>query len=506
MNSEDEKTIQKKLTTFQKMNQKMVAANPGAYRFPNAIPIARPHIEYTKEDALDIIHNGDPEELRRLSFSFFYTSGFYRRMILYYSTILTYSTLVIPNFKSNKDSLSTQEKNLYDKALDIIENLNPKSICVHMALHVFVEGAYYGMLSESSDGKFTVIDLPYSYCRHRYKTYEGIDIIDFNLTFFDKIPTIDQRIACLKTYPDEIRIAYNNYKNKGLSYWYQVPAEYGIHFNLYEDRPFLVDTIPAIIDFNEYRDIEKEKDKQDLYKILVQEMPHLNDGELVFEPEEVALMHEGVVKMLKNTKGIDVLTSFGNVDVKDLQAARSVISNNLEKIEKSIYSEAGVSKQLFSADTTTSLNKALDNDCALVMILGNYFANWFKFIINNNCSKYNAFEVIMLPVTQFNRIDMFKTSLQGAQNGYSIFIPSICLGISQKQLINLKKLENALDLLDYMTPLASSFTQTGETETENKTTKEAGKAQADISNENNNNKKTDDAKADDTLRKQNSGG
>lgn len=101
---------------------------------------------------------------------------------------------------------------------------------------------------------------------------------------------------------------------------------------------------------------------------------------------------------------------------------------------------------------------------------------------------------------------MFKTSLQGAQNGYSIFIPSICLGISQKQLINLKKLENALDLLDYMTPLASSFTQTGETETENKTTKEAGKAQADISNEKNNNKKTDDAKADDTLRKQNSGG
>ena len=33
----------------------MVAANPGAYRFPNAIPIARPHIEYTKEEALDFI-------------------------------------------------------------------------------------------------------------------------------------------------------------------------------------------------------------------------------------------------------------------------------------------------------------------------------------------------------------------------------------------------------------------------------------------------------------------
>ena len=499
--SEREKKVQKRLTTFKQFSKEMVANSPSAYRYTNSLVRARPYTPYTKEEALRIIQDGNPDELRELSFSFFYTSGFYRRMTLYYATLLTYSFLVIPNFKkdlNNIEEWSTQQQNQYEKALDILDNFNPSSLCVQMALRVFVEGAYYGILSKSSEGKMTVINLPYRYCRTRYKTYEGIDIVDFNLMFFDTIPEKEKRIACLKTYPDAIRLAYNAYKNKGASYWYQIPAEYGLHFNLYEDRPFLADVIPAIIDFNEYREIEKAKDKQDLEKIIVQEMPHLNDGELVFEPEEVLEMHNSVVQMLQNSQGIDVLTSFGDVDVKDLQSARSVISNNLEKIESSLYSEAGVSKQLFSANNTTSLNKAVENDCALVMILGNLFANWFKFIINDECGQYKgfSFDVIILPISYFNRLDMFKNSLNAAQNGYSFIIPSLCLGISQKQLINLKKLEKKLNLAELMQPLQSSYTQSSAD----------GKAQAEISNENNNNKKTEDKKTDDTIRKENSGG
>lgn len=497
-----DKPIEEKIATFQKISQEIVASNEGAYRYPISSYHSSPHINYTKEEALQIIQDGNSEELRQLSVSFFYSSGFYRRMNLYYATLLTYSFLVIPSTKENK--MTSQIQNKYNEALDILEDLNPQNLCIQIALKVFAEGAFYGILSTNSEGKQTIINLPFDYCRSRYKTYDNIDIVEFNLRYFDKIANKEQRIACLKTYPDSIRIAYNAFKNKGMNNWYQIPAENGIHFNLYEDRPFLADIIPAVIDFNEYREIEKTKDKQELQKIITQEMPHLNDGELVFEPEEVLEMHKGVVQMLKNSKGVDVLTSFGDVDVKDLQGARGVITNNLEKIEKSIYSEAGVSKQLFSADTTTSLNKSLDNDCALAMILGNLFANWFKFIINSKCASYQklSFDVVILPITYFNRLDMFKNSLNAAQNGYSFIIPSLCLGISQKQLVNLKKLEKSLNLSELMEPLQSSYTQSKE----KAGSKEEGKAQAEISNENNNNKKSDDQKADDTLRKQNSGG
>ena len=496
------KKKQDRITTFKRMSDEIVASNASAYKYPMPVEHARPHILYTKEEAQQIIQDGDPRELQQLSISFFYTSGFYKKMILYYATLLTYSFLVIPNLKEGK--MSTQIKNQYEKALDILEGLKPELLCPQLALKVFVEGAYYGMLSKSDTGKLTLINLPYLYCRSRYKTYDNIDIVEFNLAFFDTIYNQEKRIACLKTYPNEIRIAYNNYKNKNLSNWYQVPAEYGIHFSLYEDRPFFADIIPAVIDFNEYRDIEKAKDKQDLEKILVQEMPHLNDGELVFEPEEALEMHKGVVKMLQKSKGVDVLTSFGNVDIKDLQSARGVITNNLEKIEKSIYGEAGVSKQLFSADNSTSLTKSIENDCALVTILGNSFASWFKFVINNECANYNnlAFDIVLLPITHFNRFDIFKNSLNAAQNGYSIFIPSLCLGISQKQLINLKHLEKALKLTDLLEPLQTSYTQSSSSAA----TKEQGKAQAEISNENNNNKKSESEKTEGTIKKENSGG
>lgn len=497
------KKLQNRITTFKRMNDEIVAANASAYKYPMPYGHARQHTIYTKEEAQQIIQTGDAMELQQLSISFFYTSGFYKKMLLYYATLLTYSFLVIPN--TNKEQMSSQIKNQYDKALDVLEGLKPELICPQIALKVLVEGAYYGMLSKSNSGKLTLIDLPYGYCRSRYKTYDNIDIVEFNLSYFDTILNQENRIACLKTYPNEIRIAYNNYKNKNLSNWYQVPAEYGVHFNFYEDRPLLADIIPAVVDFSEYREIEKAKDKQELNKLLVQEMPHLNDGELVFEPEEALEMHKGVVNMLRNSKNVDVLTSFGEVDVKDLQTARGVITDNLEKIEKSIYGEAGVSKQLFSADNSTSLTKSIENDCALVTILGNSFASWFKFIINNECANYNnlAFDVVLLPITHFNRFDIFKNSLNAAQNGYSIFIPSICLGISQKQLINLKRLEKSLNLTDLLQPLQSSYTQSSK---DAKMTREQGKAQADITNEKNNNKKSDSEKTEGTIERENSGG
>nr|DAH17873.1 MAG TPA: portal protein [Caudoviricetes sp.] len=59
--------------------------------------------------------------------------------------------------------------------------------------------------------------------------------------------------------------------------------------------------------------------------------------------------------MLKGNSNMDVLTTPADVKVESLESNRSTVSNNLEKIANSIYDEAGISKQLFSADNNTSL-------------------------------------------------------------------------------------------------------------------------------------------------------
>lgn len=499
-----EKEKAERLSTFKTAVREMIATSDDSYSSITTTSRSTPLNYYTKEEALDIIHNGNPEALKDLSIAFFYTSGFYKRLLLYFATLLDYSILTVPHLEKDTSSPSTQVMNKYEEALGFIDNLNIKTLFTEFALKVFVEGAYYGILSTNGDGKFSVLSLPFAYCRSRFKTYEGnIDVIEFDVRYFDRIYNKASRDACIKTFPDEIRIAYNSYKNHGTSSWYQVPIEAGIHFKLYDERPFFSNIIPAVIDFDEYREIEKAKDKQDLKKIIVQEMPHTNDGELVFEPEEVELMHKGVVNMVKNAAGVDILTSFGEVDVHDLQSVRSTIANNLEKISDSIYTEAGVSKQLFSADTATSLNRTIENDTGLVMILGNQFANWLTFVINNNFKTGGiSFNCHLLPITFFNRFDMFKNSVQGATYGYSFLIPALCLGISQSNFLDLKKLENDILKLDkVMIPLQSANTQSG------KETEESGRAKAEQDPQNDiHNQKSDGNKSEKTIENINSGG
>jgi hypothetical protein len=48
-------------------------------------------------------------------------------------------------------------------------------------------------------------------------------------------------------------------------------------------------------------------------------MPIDNDGNLVFQLDEVAAIHEGVANMLRDLDTVDVLTTFGETTLENLQ-------------------------------------------------------------------------------------------------------------------------------------------------------------------------------------------
>lgn len=494
------KKQEKPVYNFQAPIQEMIATSTDSYKSIGTSLRAEYTIPYTKEQALEIIKDGNPERLRELSKTFFYTSGLYRGLITYFAVILDYATLTIPKVKGNQN-ITSQVKNIYNAAIEYIDNFDVKTLFTNFTIKVLVEGACYGILLHNSQDKTNIQFLPYNYCRSRFKTFEGIDVIEFNLAYFDTIFDKQKRIECIKTYPKEIRQAYNAYKNRNATQWYRVAAEDSVHFALLEERPFFIDVIPAIIDFGEYRQIEKDKDKQDLHKIIFQEMPHLNDGELVFEPEEVALMHKGISNMLQNKTGLDIITSFGNMKVGDLQSSRSVITNNLEKISNSVYTEAGVSKEIFSASNSTSLSRSLEKDSALAMYLGQFYTKWLQYVVNNKYSKNNVnFTIILLPINCFNRSEIAKNAFQGIQYGYSILVPYICLGIDQSAVRDLKILENdILGLQEVMKPLQSANTASAKSSQE-------GRIKAEEEGKELDNKKQDSQRAEQTTKNIESGG
>jgi hypothetical protein len=99
------------------------------------------------------------------------------------------------------------------------------------------------------------------------------------------------------------------------------------------------------------------------------------------------------------------------------------------------------------------------------MYLGNKFARFVTNIINDNFANSNiSFKYSILPITHQNEAKYIDSSYKLASSGYSLIIPALAQGLSQKDLVNIKDLENdVLQLTEKLIPPKTSFTDSGET-------------------------------------------
>jgi hypothetical protein len=172
-------------------------------------------------------------------------------------------------------------------------------------------------------------------------------------------------------------------------------------------------------------------------------------------------MHAGAVGRMKGNKNISVLTTYADVDAVVSKTSSEASTNALEKSLQNVYSRASVSGQLFAPTGSQALNTSITNDMALMMILARKYSRLTTFVLNNLFANSNVnFKYIILPVSWYNVTQYITDTLKLAQSGYSFFLPAIAAGLSQKDLINMKKLENdALKMGELLIPLESSYTQ-----------------------------------------------
>ena len=169
--------------------------------------------------------------------------------------------------------------------------------------------------------------------------------------------------------------------------------------------------------------------------------------------------------MMKGNKNISVLTTYADVDAVISKAASEATTNSLEKNLQNVYSNAGASQQIFAPTGSQALPTSITNDMSLMMILANKYSNFLSYIINYLFANSNiSFKYSILPISWYNVTQYITDTLKLAQSGYSFLLPAIAADLSQKDLINLKELENkALKLTTTLEPLNSSYTQsTGE--------------------------------------------
>lgn len=423
-----------------------------------------------KDFVLRAINSNDISAMREISNFFFKTSGIYYRLCKYMAYLYRYDWMVTPYINQNQNNLDNKKiiEN-FNKVLKFLDEFNIKRLFGEIALKVLRYGCYYGYLVAQND-KVVIQELPSQYCRSRFLV-NNRPAVEFNMKYFDdSFKDSIQRMKMLNLFPKEFKKGYMAYRENKLvpdfsgdeSGWYLLDTRSVIKFNLNgEDYPSFISVIPAIIDLDAAQALDRKKMAQKLLKIIIQKMPIDKNGDLVFDVDEAQELHNNAVQMLGKAIGIDVLTTFADVDVADMADKNTTTTvDELSKVERTVYNESGTAQNLFNTDGNLALEKSILNDEASMYNLILQFESFLNDLIEpfNKSPKKVYYKVQLLTTTIYNYKDMAKLYKEQTQLGYSKMLPQIALGQSQSSVLANAFFENTiLDLVNvFIPPLMSS--------------------------------------------------
>jgi hypothetical protein len=307
--------------------------------------------------------------------------------------------------------------------------------------------------------------LPYEYCRSKFKINNN-HAIEFNLRFFDQYKDAEQKIEVFSAFPDEFFEAYLEYKNGKSTEWVLLNPNFARCHKITDNMtPFFSTVFPELINLNEYKEMDKSKDKMDLYRLIVQKLPlDKNTGLPMLKLEEGQALHTNAKRMITQ-EGIDVLTTPLEVDSINLQEKGQTLRNNIERASNIVFDTAGTSKIIFNSGSeggSIGLSNSIKVDESLLFGLLDQNKLWYenRFTLIHKDRKI-FYEILFPPITIFNRKEMYDLYKEGATLGYSKLMPLTAMGIKQTTFMSMIKYENDyLKLLDKMKPLQTSYTQT----------------------------------------------
>lgn len=427
--------------------------------------------------------------IREISNYFYNTNGIYSKVCDYFAYLYRYDWYITPEIKD--ESEKSFEKALIDfnNILGYLDNSHVKKVCGDIASEVVKNGAYYGYISPSRDG-LVLQQLPINYCRTRFNIGD-IPVIEFDMRFFDEnFRDVNYRMKILRMFPKEFQKGYVLYKQGKLEpdteyyplgrrdshlvntntqlnwrpgYWYTLEPGSAVKFCFNNgDQPLFINAIPAILDLDAAQDLDRRKQMQQLLKIVIQKLPLDKNGDLIFDVDEARDIHNNAVEMLQHAIGVDVLTTFADVQVEDMADSNTTTtSDDLERVERTVYNSLGVSKNLFNTDSNLSLEKSILQDESTMRVLLLQFNSFFDKItqqLGSNKKKYN-YRFYMLETTQYNYQNLAKMYKDQVQMGYSKMLPQIAMGHSQSSIIHTAFFENkVLKLSEIMIPPLMSST------------------------------------------------
>lgn len=422
-----------------------------------------------KNKIFSALESKDASFLRNLSLYYMGISGIYQRLVEYVSTILTYDWYAYPYMLDSKVKKADIEKGMKN-VLTFLDNSLLKTTLADISKTIIAEGCYYGyMVVNPQKSASAILELPVDYCKSRFK-FNGLSAVEFNLKYFDnEFKDDDLRMSVLKSFPEEFVKNYNLYRaglikadpvDRGV--WFVCDTKLAMKFSITEnDIPLFAAVIPTIINLDEAKQLDLKKTTQELLKIIIQKMPLDKNGDLIFDIEESQDMHNAASQMLRNATNVDILTTFADIDVADLDNSSGTATKDpLAKVERGIFNEAGVSQNLFATDGNLSLEKSILNDESIMFYLLDQYQNRLNAILEFLFKGSIVYKISLPHLSIYNSERKQKMFKDMATNGYSKLMPAIASGMSQTEFLSLNEYEEKiLKLGERLVPVQSSNTQ-----------------------------------------------
>lgn len=395
----------------------------------------------------------------------YFHSGYFRKVIQYYIELVKSECWTVDTEFLSDSANKVKKENLKRDYFAYVKKINSFDLpneLPKILFNVFMYDAYFGYIIDTDDGKTLFAFQPEDCIITGY--VNGIPCFSVK-----KLSTRDSR---LRQYPKEVANFLQNAATdsmfKGyvdMPYKKTICIKYNDGFDfLYPPFAFI---IKEILDLEDFKDIEKTKAENDVYKLIAAKIPTDQNGRPTLSDKDTTPFYQLAVNILADSIGM-LPTPF---DVTPIEFSTNTANNinNVKNATDEMYSELGISQALLSgASSGSELKLSVEVDASEVYRVLKQVAKAMNFHCRMSLpqnSKYR-FAFRYLDITAHNQNERVDELFKLAQASCPVKSELMAaVGNNPLKMFGNTFMENEVfGLSDNWVPMKTAYTQSADSE------------------------------------------
>lgn len=443
--------------------------------------LSKTYTQYTR-DLLDSYAQSplnNIDNIREVSRFLTRVSMLYKQMISYFSTMPLYTYNITPLSDYTKDYDPEKQLKNYEKVLKTFHSFKMAQELQNVISNVIRDGIYVGWMCSDDKENMFLMPLDVQYCRIYGKTPEGQWIVYFNAAFFDKDNNKDFIYGVnndgVGTWDTCFIDGYENSKQIGReAQWFRLTPENTMCIiastddEFYIPLPYFFPLFKALLQILDTENLVAAKEELQNYKLILNKIPLMDNPEQVDDfalSLELVNQFDALLKeIVPDLVGVGIVPYQEDAQVVDFEKSTSASDTDiLNKAMNNLFANAGINKLIVSSGDSSNANGikySNANDLGKISVYIRRIESWLNYWIKNHIT--DGVYLQIFDQTQYNKQDFINEKKEAASLGGSKLDYLCALGDSPFTAYNKLRFESmALDISKYMTPLQSTYTQSG---------------------------------------------